>query len=120
LKISINIDEIDNQISLLSNVLELRLTDIYIEKFKLKKETINFWQLCKQSEIIDKVLMTTATPYRVFTEFSDKNMKLKLFSTENFQAYNTEFYHRFRDNKFHYNKNNNKDYLKYIETSVKK
>jgi hypothetical protein len=83
LKISINIDEIDNQISLLSNVLELRLTDIYIEKFKLKKETINFWQLCKQSEIIDKVLMTTATGYYFYFAEEMKILNLLKLILEN-------------------------------------
>lgn len=103
-KISINIDEIDNHISLLDK--ELKLNEDIKEKFNLQDEKINFWQLSQRSEIIDEVLTITATPYKQFEYFQENNIKLKIFQLN--QTFDENLYYGFKDSKLHLFKQKNK------------
>ena len=111
IKFSINIDEIDNTLSLLNRKLEINNE---VNQILQIGEKINFWELCESSDLIEEVLCITATPLRLFKYFQENNKKLRIFNL--IQTYNQNYYYAFKDCNFTYiNQKKSKQLLNYVK-----
>lgn len=113
IKFVINVDEIDNTLSIFDRKLEINKE---VNEVLQLNENINFWKLCKQTSMIETVLCITATPLKLFKYFQDNNEKLQIFNLS--ATYDEKYYYGFKDSKFTYINQKNKkqlvNYVKYI------
>lgn len=113
IKFVINVDEIDNTLLIFNRKLEINQD---VNKVLQLNESINFWELCKQTSIIETVLCITATPLDLFKHFQKNNEKLQIFNLS--ATYDEKYYYGFKDSKFTYINQKNKkqlvNYVKYI------
>lgn len=111
IKFVINVDEIDNTLSIFDRKLEINKE---VNEVLQLNENINFWKLCKQTSIIETVLCITGTPLKLFKYFQDNNEKLQIFNLS--ATYDEKYYYGFKDSNFTYiNQKNKKQLVKYVK-----